>query len=238
MSIPNQIPHKMIPRGLVLAQCFVFIGLYAVWALYELLYFRRMLLISGALLSIYPIYQYRAYFLSKRALPFWLLLGLFLWTIFHLFFLSQDYAEQLLELKRIWKYAGFGAVFGLGLGISLANLTEKERPPYWNLLYIGMCMPVIIYIVKYVLTTYAPSLGIVAPAPLMITFDGNSRYYVPKTDYIAFCLPVLAISLGQIIRILSSEGDALVRRCVRISIYSLLIAATLFYLACKIPKTV
>lgn len=230
-----------IPSALIWAQCITFAMLYAVWMLYELLYFRRILLISGAVLALHPIYQYRAFFLQKRALPLWLMVGLFLWALFHLFFLSQDYPAQLMELRRIWKYAGLGAVFALGLGLSLASVStddahSRQKNGYWVVIYFGLCLPVLIYLLKYVLTTYGAVWGFSPPAFLKINFDGNSAYYVPKTDYIAFCLPVLAISLGQILRLLTSSTRLMLGQYCAASVYLLVISATLFLFSIQNTK--
>jgi hypothetical protein len=232
----TQIPLKQypqIPSALIWVQCITFAMLYAVWMLYELMFFRRIALITGAVLALYPIYQYRTFFLQKRALPLWLMVGLFIWVLFHLFFLSQDYPAQLLELRRIWKYAGLGAVFALGLGLSLASVSSDESNSrqknfYWAIIYFGLCLPVLIYLLKYALTTYGAFWEISPPAFLKINFDANSAYYVPKTDYIAFCLPVLAISLGQILKLLTSSTRLILRQYVAASIYLLVISATLF----------
>lgn len=222
-----------IPSPLIWAQCIVFTALYSVWMIYELLYFRRILLISGALLSLYPIYQYRHYFFQKRAAPVWLMVGLFAWVLFHLFFLAHDYPAQLMELKRIWKYAGLGAIFALGLGLSLAG-SRTGRPnaggisPYWPLIYFGLCLPVLIYLLKYILTVYGLAIGVDAPAFLRINANGNSAYYIPKTDYIAFCLPVLALSLGQIYSLLVSNYRLHVNQYLAMCCYLFVIFSTLF----------
>lgn len=222
-----------IPPPLIWAQCIIFTVLYSVWMIYELLYLRRILLISGAVLAFYPIYQYRHYFFQKRALPVWLISGLFVWVLFHLFFLAHDYPAQLLELKRIWKYAGLGAIFALGLGLSLAGaqtskLNAKEGSPYWPLVYFGLCLPVLIYLFKYVLTVHGPFLGIAPPAFLRINSNPNSAYYIPKTDYVAFCLPVLALSLGQIYSLLVSNIRLRISQYSAVLCYLIVIAATLF----------
>lgn len=223
-----------IPSPLIWAQCIVFSALYSVWMIYELLYFRRILLISGAILSLYPIYQYRHYFLQKRAAPIWLVVGLFVWALFHLFFLAHDYPAQLMELKRIWKYAGLGAIFALGLGLSLAGAQKTTRPnagedsPYWPMIYFGLCLPVLIYLLKYFLTTYGFALGFVAPNFLSLNSNANSAYYIPKTDYIAFCLPVLALSLGQIYNLLVSNLRLSINQHLALFCYLFTIAATLF----------
>lgn len=225
--------YPQIPSALIGAQCITFAMLYAIWMLYELLYFRRILLISGAVLSLYPIYQYRAYFLQKRAIPLWLMVGLFLWVLFHLFFLSQDYPAQLMELRRIWKYAGLGAVFALGLGLSLSSVSNddsrsRQKNGYWVMIYFGLCLPILIYLLKYVLTIYGDVLGISPPAFLKINSNSNSAFYVPKTDYIAFCLPVLALSLGQILRLLTSTTRVILSQYFASLVYLLVISAILF----------
>jgi hypothetical protein len=228
-----------IPSPLIWAQCIVFTALYSVWMIYELLYFRRILLISGALLSLYPIYQYRHYFLQRRAVPIWLMVGLFVWALFHLLFLSNDYPEQLMELRRIWKYAGLGSIFALGLGLSLTSVSacapnQQREKYYWMVIYFGLCFPVIFYLLKYILTTYGGLVGISSPAFMRIKFDGDYAYYIPKTDYIAFCLPVLALSLGQIYGQLTLRFRLYFRQYLVIALYLLVIVAILFLFLIKI----
>lgn len=203
MSATQKI-QPVIPNWLIWIQCIAFVVLYAVWILPEIVGVRNTALVVGALTGIYPIYQYRALLLTKRAIPIWLIFALFIWATFHLIFLSQDYATQLLEYKRIWKYAAIGAVFAFGLGLSLMSATlnqdkskQASSTAYWHAIFFGLSTPVLIYLLKYVLTTYGPRWGIQAPPSLQIYF-GSQPFYVPKTDYVAFCLPTLAIALGQI----------------------------------------
>ena len=212
--------------------------LYGFWILPELVGFRNTALVIGALAGLYPIYQYRSYFLQKRAIPIWLIVGLFAWATFHLFFLSQDYALQRLEYKRIWKYGAIGAIFALGLGLSLANANANKKAkaytnnqdqgsPFWPVIYLGLCLPVLTYLLKYVLTTYGASLGVMVPTYLQI-YDSSQPFYVPKTDYVAFCLPVLAISLGQIGSLVAGHGRLKPLQFLALGVYPGIIAATLF----------
>ena len=133
----------VIPAWLIWIQCIAFVVLYAVWILPEIVGFRNTALVVGALAGVYPIYEYRKYFLQKSAISIWLIAALFIWVIFHLLFLSQDYAQQLLELMRIWKYAALAAIFALGLGLSLASTKSKQ---YGYLMYFGLMSPVLIYL--------------------------------------------------------------------------------------------
>ncbi len=230
-------PYPKIPITLVWAQCIAFSMLYGVWMIYELLNFRRILLISGAVLALYPIYQYRSYFFQKKALPIWLIVVLFIWSLLHLFFLAHDYPAQLLELRRIWKYAGLGAIFAFGLGLSLFSVSVNVANPrkknfYWVIIYFGLCTPVLIYLFKYVATIYMPILGITPPDFLKISSNAYLAHYIPKTNYIAFCLPTLAVSLGQIYSVLSLKSRLRIKQYLSICLYSLIVCAVLmiFYL--------
>ncbi len=235
MVINHLKQYPKIPSALIWAQCMTFAMLYGIWMIYELLYFRRILLVSGAVLSLFPIYQFRAYLFQKRAISLWLIIGLFLWAIFHLIFLAQDYPAQLLELRRIWKYAGLGAIFALGLGLSLSSIAPNKRKSYWVLIYLGLCLPILIYLFRYFLTMHGSSLGISAPAILKINF-ATTAYYIPKTDYIAFCLPVLALSLGQILKIFTLRTHLKFRQYFPVFIYFMVIAAILFLFSIQNTK--
>ncbi len=222
-------PSIYIPKPLIWVQCIAFMVLYEFWILPEIVGFRNTALVVGALAGLYPIYQYRSYFFQKRAIPIWMIVGLFAWATFHLFFLSQDYATQLMEFRRIWKYAAIGGIFALGLGLSLANAAafKDSKPSFWPAIYLGLCLPVLTYLLKYILTIYGPSLGVHTPPYLRIYF-GSTTYYVPKTDYVAFCLPVLAISLGQIGSLLAGHSFLKLRQYFALAVYLSSIVATLF----------
>ena len=140
----NQVSVK-IPNWVILTQCIAFAILYAIWALPETILIRHVCLILGGLLGVYEIYQYRDLLLTKRALPAWLILALFAWMTFHLFFLSNDYALQLIEYAGIWKRTAIGFIFALGLGLALGNKTQKA---YWWIIFGGLLMPSLIYLLK------------------------------------------------------------------------------------------
>lgn len=183
-----------IPDWLIWIQCFAFIVLYAVWILPEIVGVRNTSMIIGALASLYPIYVYRSKFTQRHAFPLWLIAALFVWAIAHYFFFSQDQVAQARELHRIWRYAAISAVFGVGLGLSLS---AKPKQIYWRLIYLGVSAPLVIYLVKYVVTTYGTSWGLNVPANLKIYIFGNERYYIPKVDYTVFCMPALATAFGM-----------------------------------------
>lgn len=233
MTALNQ-SKPAIPEWLIWIQCIAFVVLYAFWILPEIVGVRNTALVIGALAGLYPIYQYRALLWTKRAIPIWLMVALFVWATFHLFFLSQDFTLQYLEYKRIWKYAAIGSIFAIGLGLSLAGTTQHQSlnpsnpgGAYWTMIYLGLCAPVLIYLLKYVLRTYGAKWGIQTPPYLQIYFS-STTYYVPKTDYVAFCLPPLAIALGQIKALVDSKARWASKQYVLAFACITLVAATLF----------
>lgn len=225
--IPRASNHANHPSWLVWVQCVAFAVLYAVWILPEIVGVRNAALVVGSLAGLYAIYLHRHAFWQRSALPIWLIVGLFAWATFHLLFLSQDPVLQALEFKRIWKYAAIGAIFALGLGVSLSTAT-RYKAQYWAMIYLGLALPVLIYLLKYVLTTYGAQLGMKPPPYLQIYF-GSQPYYVPKTDYVAFCLPLLAVALGCIKDLLlKTTGNFGWRQFFALCLHLAAIAATLF----------
>jgi hypothetical protein len=176
----------------------------------KVIFLRNTSLGIGAALSLLVIYRYRKLFLSKFALPVYLLIALFTWLIFHLLFLSNDYPAQYRELTSVWKNCAIAIIFGLGFGISLSSLVShsvangntpkansKVSQTVWMVIWLGLIAPELIFIIKWLLTNQGPAWGIAVPDYGRL-WPGSAPYYVAKIDYVCFCLPVLAIALGQI----------------------------------------
>lgn len=194
-----------IPNSLIWMQSICFSVLYAIWALPETILIRHICLIVGALIGLYQIIVFRHLLLSKRAIPAWLVLTLFLWASLHLFFFSNDYAAQYEEFTSIWKRAGIGAIFGLGFGLGLAHNRmgedgqkgQKGQKGLWAIIYLGLLAPTIIYILKFILTLKGKEWGI-AVSDYWLLYYGSAPFYIPKTTYVCFCLPTLGVALGQL----------------------------------------
>jgi hypothetical protein len=225
ISIPKLQADIQIPDWIIWIQCIAFIVLYAVWGIPETMGFRNTALITGAVISLYPIYRFRHYFLKVNAMPIWLVALLFIWATLHLFFFSQEYSLQLLEFRRIWRYAAIAVIFAIGLGLSLASANANPGR-WWALIYFGLCSPVLIYLLKYTLTTYESQFEVQVPSNLKI-YHFSQPHYVPKSDYVAFCLPLLAIALGRLKSILLNDRFGW-RQLLETITQLLLIAATLF----------
>lgn len=202
--------HPAIPAWVVIVQSICFAILYAVWMLPKTIFLRNTCLGIGVALSLFVIYRYRKSFLSKYALPAYLLVTLFVWLAFHLLFLSNDFSAQYKEFTSVWKNCAIAILFGLGFGISLSNLVtysfidsdiQKRKlrmsQIVWILIWLGLIAPELIFIIKWILTNQGPVWGITAPDYWKL-WSGSAPYYVAKLDYVCFCLPVLAIALGQI----------------------------------------
>ena len=222
---PGLIRSIQIPIGIIFLQCVTFVLLYSVWILPEIAAWRNTALVIGAVLGLYVSYQYRSLLLNKRALPIWLIGILFIWASFHLLFLSQNPVMQLIEFKGIWKRAFLAAIFALGLGLSIANNTERIQKWAWPLIYLGLLMPTLIYLLKWTLTFYGQSIfGLESIPAFLKVYPSSQPFYVPKTDYVVFCLPTLAVALGQILTLLQEKRI----KWMQLLIYGASIAAVSF----------
>lgn len=102
-----------------------------------------------------------------------------------------------------WKRTAIGFIFALGFGLALAGHAQEShqgqwrKAPYWSVIYLGFMLPTLIYLLKWALTFKAQQWGVVAPEYLKLHY-GSLPFYMPKTVYVAFCLPLFAISLGMI----------------------------------------
>ena len=216
------IESVQIPIWVIVLQCLSFVVLYSVWILPEIASWRNTSLAFGAGLGLYVSYQYRSLLCNKQALPIWLIGTLFLWASFHLLFLSQNPALQLLEFKGIWKRAFLAVIFALGLGLSIANNQERIKKWAWPLVYLGLMMPTLIYLLKWTLTIYGQNtFGLESIPAFLRVYPSSQPFYVPKTDYVVFCLPTLAVALGQIVALL--QGGRI--KWVQLLIYSSSIVA-------------
>ena len=178
-------------------QCFCFFILYAIWTLPETILIRHLCLIVGAIIGIYEIYLYRRILLSKHAIPIGLICCLFIWMFFHLIVLATDYDLQYQEFKTIWKRGLLGVFFAFGLGLSLASLRINNKNLFWfrAIIYLGLLMPSLIYIIKYVFSFWGSQYGWSIP-PYLGLYSTSAPFYIPKTAYVCFCLPILAVSFG------------------------------------------
>jgi hypothetical protein len=192
----NQGAGKVIPAWIVWTQCVCFAVLFAIWYYPRTNFLSDLCMIIGALLSVYVLFVNRSFFKTKQSIPFWLLVLLLIWLVFHLLFLSNNLPLQFREFTSIWKRAVIGIVFALGFGMALAS--TKTKNGIWVLFYLGVIMPTLIFLTKYLIRMFASRYGWDVPEYLALYAGRYSAFYIYKTDYVLFCLPALAISLAQL----------------------------------------
>jgi len=203
-------PHSAnIPNSLVYLQSICFSILFGIWVLPETILIRHICLILGALIGLYVIFQNRALFLKREALPIGLLCLLFAWALFHLFFLGQDFEAQWLEWTTIWKRAAIGLVFAIGFGISLVDQakdgTVKRVKTSWWIVFGGLALPTIFFWIKWFLGILAYRYGLEFPDYLRL-YDESARFFVHKSAYVFFCLPLLGVSLGRLYQLYQTSS--------------------------------
>jgi len=201
----DPIKPVVLPSWILWLQCISFVILFGIWAVPETILIRHVCLIMGALLGLYVIVRNDRLLFTKRAVPIGLLFLLFGWALFQLFYLETNPHLQFDELTSIWKRTMLGFIFAVGFGLGLAGYGQDQDPKViqrqsrmiWGLIYFGFMLPTLIYLVKYIITFEAPKFGLNAPEYLKLHYF-SLPFYMPKTVYVAFCLPLFAISLGQI----------------------------------------
>jgi hypothetical protein len=120
-------------------------------------------------------------------------------VIFHLLFLGGNPALQWYELTTIWKRVFIGFIFALGFGLAITNpsLDLRTKKTLWWIVYLGFCMPTLIYLVKWVSMYLMNHFQLMVPEYLQL-YGSSAKFYIHKSSYVFFCLPVLAISVGRL----------------------------------------
>ena len=198
----SNLASKPVTHALVITLCTLFAVLWGVWILPNTVFIRHFCLIAGAVIGFYVIWPRRALLLTKAAIPIWLISLLLVWVTIHLFFIGHDYDRQFEEYTKIWKKIAISVPFALGLGLALGSQlsNSKNTQKYWAIIYLGFLLPMIIYFVKWSATLYLPRYGYSISQFLILSPDHlNNPWAISRAFYVFFCLPALAIALGQII---------------------------------------
>jgi hypothetical protein len=123
--------------------------LLGIWAVKGTIALRNILLGIGTPLSI--IYSYQYFKCNQRPISWWnwapiIMLGLmFVWVIFHYFFLSRFLDIQLNELKSTWLRTLLATVVGFGTGLAILR-----RPNLVNFLWLGILISFFYLFYQYV----------------------------------------------------------------------------------------
>ncbi|WP_114661812.1 O-antigen ligase family protein [Polynucleobacter necessarius] len=187
-------PGRVIPSWVIWAQSIFFSILYAVWGYPNTIFFTDSLIIIGAILSVYSLYLNRYLLKTSWPLPFWFLVAMIMWMIFHLFFLSDNFPRQFRELESIWKRVTIVMIYGLGFGLGISRFKSVSKCII--LIYFGMIGPGLIYIFKYILGLYATQHNLVLPDYLILYDRPISAYWIYKTAYTVALMPTFAVGIG------------------------------------------
>jgi hypothetical protein len=116
-----------------------------------------------------------------------------------LLFLGSNPALQWYELTTIWKRVFIGFIFALGFGLALTNSTlgSRTQQALWWIIYLGFCMPTLIYLLKWVSMYLMNHFQLAVPEYLQL-YGSSAKFYIHKSSYVFFCLPALAIAVGRL----------------------------------------
>ena len=191
------------PHRATLLLCVLFAILFGVWILPHTVFLRLFCFVSGGLLGLWAIYRYRSLLWQKRSLPIALILLLLLWVTIHLFWIGKDFNAQSLEYAKIWKKIALSLPFAIGLGLAIAsnfsNPIKCRR--YWQIIFLGFCLPTLIYFAKLTYAKFSAIYGYPIPKYLLlIPYDAVNPFGLARAWYVFFCLPAFAIALGCLAR--------------------------------------
>lgn len=189
------------PEWIIKLQCAIFAVLWSLTMLPNVLVFRNLALVIGAIIGFYVLIKSRNILATKRAIPLLVVGSLFIWVTLHLLLVGENHDLQWNEYQSLWKRALLGSIFALGLGLSLAGAKKS----YTAFIFVGICSPTFIFYVKYLAKVCSIYYGLSVPEAMALPSDNNHHFYIPKISYVFYCLPALAISLGCLVRIVKSK---------------------------------
>ena len=220
--------------------------LWAIWMQPHTIGLRHALLSFGSILGLYVVSQNFHLLKTKSALPIYLIGVLLVWISFHLLFLSHQYDLQLAEYLTIWKRIIWGAPFAIGLGIVMHSVGEGQSSRFnldgnqnqmnisyfWWIFYIGMAMPTFIYLLRAALMFMADKLNLLLPE-FAVNLYPPSTWYIPKTSYVFFCLPILAVACSKLICLAEKRMKPPPNLFLHILFFTSVIISVLFVFYCE-----
>lgn len=206
---------------LSIIECLIFAFLFSVWILPETAVLRNTALITGAIFAVLILKLSKNSLLVKEAIPIYLIALLFLWIIFLYIFYPNEPTAQFNEIKSIWKRVVLITIFAIGLGVSISIIKNKAYT--WPIILVGFIAPILIYLIKWAYSFGFDHSILSIRIPWLRVYDGSTLFYVPKSEYVAFSMPVLAIAIGQLGKALQEK-----RALKSNAIYSLIILSITF----------
>ena len=179
ISAPKKLPRYSL-EWILLILSSVLLG---IWAAKNTIALRNILLILGAVLTIYyMVSEFRKGGLKER-LTLWkvlpvVLVGLaFLWVLAHFFLFSVDPTQQWKELKSTWFRAFLACIVGLGTGLALSRYPNRL-----TILWLGILVAFMVLFYQYI--------------PRAIE---QQKLLVPDYDHYLFHLKINTVLMGTIL---------------------------------------
>ncbi len=213
--------NKLLPKWVAPTLTVLFAILWAVWLLPHTVFIRHTAIVLGAVLGLYVCILNWQLFLKKEAFPIYAILLLIGWVIFHFFFIGTNRVLQFQELTGVWKKVIICIPFAIGLGIAIGR---SKKNLCWNLFYLGLTLPTLIYFGKWILTYNALEWNIKSPY-LLLNSDYSTRYGISRALYPFFCLPSFVIALNLI-----AFRQSILGKIVPLYLFSIFLTPLLFFL--------
>jgi len=188
--------HKPIKAWIAPTLCILFAILWGVWLLPQTVFVRHTAMILGAIIGLYVCIIYKDLFFKREAIPIYVILLLLGWITSHYLFIGTNHVLQFRELFGVWKKVVVCIPFAVGLGIAIGQ--SKQKKLCWNLLYLGLTLPTLIYFSKWVLSHNMIEWGIQSPY-LLLNSNHSTPFGISRALYPFYCLPSFVIALYLVI---------------------------------------
>ncbi|QWD64353.1 hypothetical protein [Polynucleobacter sp. MWH-UH2A] len=125
--------------------------LLGIWALKHTIALRNILLVSGAVISIFYLWlqwklgQLKEILFSQNALPLVLLMAMFVWVLLHYVFFSRYPAEELNELTSTWLRSALAVFLAIGTAMALS-----KKPAGMIYLWAGILLSFAFLLLQYI----------------------------------------------------------------------------------------
>jgi hypothetical protein len=168
--------------------------LLGIWAIKDTIALRNILLVLGTVLSlIYITLEFKLHHLAfqltlKTCVPLILIGLMFVWVVFHYFFLSRYPELQYDELKSTWLRSFLAVILGLGTG-----LAARKTPKLIHLLWLGILASFLVLLYQYIPIALAKK-SLFAP-----DWYGPSYIYLAKINGVLMGTILIAGLTGALI---------------------------------------
>jgi hypothetical protein len=202
--IIKQLPDKYLEFFIISTSAL----LLAIWTLPGTIAFRNILLVFGFVTSFAYLIHCWHIIISRNAWPLWILLGFFIWMLFHLFFLSSQFALQKSELLSVWLRSFLASILGLSAGLILINFEKvaaafagnKDSIFSTSIFFLGLSGVCIISFFFYIFTAFNRNQIINYEFDIIYNlYKSKTPFVIAATFFLPLCYTIIikAINLDK-----------------------------------------